>query len=85
MEPTDNTPILDPVDMNLIQKIVGTFFYYGITVDNTILVALSTISNVVTACEFEKIFHKRDLLYNNGKTITEIIFLGKTSGILHKF
>ena len=41
-EPTDDAPILDSFDINLIQKFVGTFLYYGIAVDNTILVALST-------------------------------------------
>ena len=44
-EPSDDTPILDYVDINLIQKIVGTFLYYGIAVDNTIIVALSTIAS----------------------------------------
>ena len=44
-EPTDYAPKLDSVDINLIQKIVGTFLYYGIAVDNTILVALSTIAS----------------------------------------
>ena len=44
-EPTDDAPKLDSVDINLIQKIVGTFLYYGIAVDNTILVALSTIAS----------------------------------------
>ena len=34
---------MDYVGINLIQKIVGTFLYYGIAVDNTIPVALSTI------------------------------------------
>ena len=45
-EPTDDAPKLDSVDINLIQKIVGTFLYYGIAVDNTILVALSTIASI---------------------------------------
>ena len=42
-EPAYDAPTLDSVNINLIQKIVGTFSYYGIAVDNTILVALSTI------------------------------------------
>ena len=49
MEPANDTPILDSVDINLIQKIVGTFLYYGIAVDNTILVALSTIASEQSA------------------------------------
>ena len=48
-EHADDTPILDSVDINLIQKIVGTFLYYGIAVDNTIIVALSTISSEQSA------------------------------------
>ena len=44
-EPTDDTPLLYYVDINLIHNIVDTFLYYGITVDNTILVALSTIAS----------------------------------------
>ena len=44
-KPTDDAPPLDSVDINLIQKNVGTFLYYGIAVDNTILVALSTIAS----------------------------------------
>ena len=43
-EPADDAPTLDSVDINLIQKIVGTFLYYGIAVDNKIIVALSTIA-----------------------------------------
>ena len=44
-EPTYDAPTLDYIDINLIQKIVGTFSYYGIAVDNTILVALGTIAS----------------------------------------
>ena len=44
-EPTHDAPKLDYVDINLIQKIVGTFLYYGIAVNNKILVALSTIAS----------------------------------------
>ena len=43
-EPTDDTLLLISVDINLIQTIVGTFLYDGIAVDNTNLVALSTIA-----------------------------------------
>ena len=44
-EPTDDAPKLDSVYTNVLQKIVGKFLYYGIAVDNTILVALSTIAS----------------------------------------
>ena len=43
-EPANDAPTLNSVDINLIQKIVGTFLYYGIAVDNKIIVALSTIA-----------------------------------------
>ena len=45
----NDAPTLDSVDINLIQKIVGTFLYYVIAVDNTILVALSTIASEKSA------------------------------------
>ena len=32
-EPTDDAPHLDSININLIQKIVGTFLQYGISVD----------------------------------------------------
>ena len=48
-EPTNDASTLDSVDINLIQKIVGTFLYYGIAVDNTILFALSTIASEQSA------------------------------------
>ena len=41
----DDVSTLDSVDINLIQKNVGTFLYYDIDVDNTLLVALSTIAS----------------------------------------
>ena len=44
-EPTNDVPPLDYVDINLMQKKLGTFLWYGISVDNTILVALSTIAS----------------------------------------
>ena len=48
-EPDNDAPTLDSVDINLIQKSLGTFLYYGITVNNTILVALSTIASEQSA------------------------------------
>ena len=48
-EPTDDALTLDSVDITLIQKIVGTFLYYGIAVDNMILVSLSTIASEQSA------------------------------------
>ena len=40
---------MDSVDINLIKKFLGTFFNYGIAVDNTILFALSTITSEQSA------------------------------------
>ena len=48
-EPVNDAPTLDSVDINIIQQIVGTFLYYGIAVENTILVALSTIASEQSA------------------------------------
>ena len=61
-EPTDNAPTLDSFEISLIQKIVGTFLYYGIAVDNTILVALSTIASEQTSATF-----------NMAKKITQLL------------
>ena len=36
--------LLPPSNCNLIQQMVGIFFYYGIVLDNTIIVALNEIS-----------------------------------------
>ena len=43
-EPANDASTLDSVDIHFIQKVVGTFLYYGIAVDNTILAAFSTIA-----------------------------------------
>ena len=42
--PEDSSDMLPPIDCNLIQKIVGTYLYYGIALDNTPMVALNYIS-----------------------------------------
>jgi hypothetical protein len=42
--PPDNTPILDATGKKRIQKIVGSFLYYGRAVDLTILKALNSLS-----------------------------------------
>ena len=41
----DDTPLLDPVSLTRVQKIVGTFLYYAIAIDNTMLVAIGTIAS----------------------------------------
>ena len=43
-EPIDQTPQLNPAGIRFIQQVVGTFLYYARAVDNTMLVALSTLS-----------------------------------------
>ena len=40
----DTAQLLDPKGINMIQSIVGTFLYYGIAIDNTILPALGEIA-----------------------------------------
>ena len=40
-DPEDSSDILPPSDCNLIQQIVGTFLYYSIALNNTLLVALN--------------------------------------------
>ena len=44
-EPSDTSERLNDKDTNIIQQVCGTFLYYGIALDNTILVALSDISS----------------------------------------
>ena len=61
-EPTGDSPPLDSVDINITQKNVGTFLYYGIAVDNTILVALSTIAS-----------EQSSATYNTAKKITQLL------------
>ena len=55
-------PPLDSVDINITQKNVGTFLYYGIAVDNTMLVALSTIAS-----------EQSSATYNTAKKITQLL------------
>ena len=43
-EPVDTSDFFPPTETNLIQKVVGIFLYYELSIDNTILVALSDIS-----------------------------------------
>ena len=42
-EPEDSSDLLPPSDCNLIQQILGASLYYGISLDNTLLVALNDI------------------------------------------
>ena len=43
MEPKDTNPALSKAKLNLVQQIVGTFLYYALALDNTMLVALGDI------------------------------------------
>ena len=43
-EPLDTSDLLPPIETNLIKNIVGTFLYYGLAIDNKILVSLNDIS-----------------------------------------
>ena len=44
-EPEDNTLLLPEEQIKFIQKVVGIFLYYAISIDNTVLVALSDIGS----------------------------------------
>ena len=44
-EPVNTSVFLPPTETNLIQKFFGTFIYYGLAIDNIILVALNDISS----------------------------------------
>ena len=41
----DDSPLLPPKSINLVQKIIGTLIYYAIAVDPTMLVAIGTIAS----------------------------------------
>ena len=43
--PPDNSAPLSPADLKLVQQIVGVFLYYARAIDNTMLVALSSIAS----------------------------------------
>ena len=43
--PDDVSPLIPPTTTNQSEQIVGTFLYYGLAVDPTILVALSDLSS----------------------------------------
>ena len=59
----DNSPILSAKTINLVQQIVGTFLYYGIAVDNTLLLSLSDLS-VEQSAGTEKTWNKIIWLLN---------------------
>ena len=42
--PDDDGPLLSDAKIKYIQQVVGVFLYYGIAIDNTILVALGDIA-----------------------------------------
>ena len=44
-EPEDDTPLLPEERLKFIQQFVGVFLYYSITIENTVLVALSDIGS----------------------------------------
>ncbi len=46
--PTDDSPLLDPKEINRIQQVVGTLLYYARAVDSTMLVALGTLAEEQT-------------------------------------
>ena len=44
-EPEDDTPLLPEERLKFIQQAAGVFLYYAISIDNTVLVALSDIGS----------------------------------------
>ena len=45
MDPLDTAEYLLDKETNILQQVCGTFLYYAIAIDNTILPALSDISS----------------------------------------
>ena len=67
----ENPEHLDDTERNIIQKIVGTFLYYGIPIDNIILTALSDIAtkqSKVTKNTANKIIKLLNYLASNPDT-----------------
>ena len=61
-DPEDSIDLLPPSNCNLIQQIMGSFLYYGIALDNTILVALNDIS-----------LEQSKSTFNTSKKITKLL------------
>ena len=47
-EPADTSPALPKTGITKLQQIIGTFFFYGRAVDNTMLVSLGTLAAAQT-------------------------------------
>ena len=61
--PTNNSPILPNERLKYILQVVGVFLYYGIAIDNTILVGLVEIAakqSVATANTTTRVYHLMD-------------------------
>ena len=43
-DPENNLALLPPEGITMVRKTVGTFLYYALTVDSTMLVALSNLT-----------------------------------------
>ena len=44
-DPLDSAEYISDIETNLVQQVCGTFLYYAIAIDNTVLPALSNISS----------------------------------------
>ena len=56
--PDDDSPLLPPATIIQVEQIFGTFLYYGLAVDPTMLVALSDLSSQqekATAKTYDKV------------------------------
>ena len=66
--PDDNNPILPAKQLKYIQQVVGVLLYYGIAIDNTVLVTLGDLRSeqaAATALTKNKFNHLLDYLASN--------------------
>ena len=66
--PDDDSPILPDECLKCIQQVVGIFLYYGIAINNTILIGLGDIAaeqSVATANTTACVDHLLDYLASN--------------------
>ena len=64
----ENNPILHAEQLKYIQQVVGVFLYYGIAIDNTMLVTLGNLGSeqaTATALTSNKLNHNSDYSASN--------------------
>ena len=81
--PDNDSPLLPPATINQVEQIVGTFLYYGLAVDPTMLVALGDLSSQQVKAA-AKIYDKVIWFLNYSATHPEANIRYHSSGmILH--